>query len=85
LVSTKAKTGKEFTTFQPFKFDACQVNAAGLEKIKGVNPSLRPKIIIKSDFKPFWPVNGKATAVSKRDNKSHTASRRKATFVIKFG
>lgn len=85
LVSTKAKTGKEFTTFQPFKFDACQVNAAGLAKLKGTVPSLRPKMIIKSDFQPFWPVNGKATAISKRDNKSHTATRRKATFVIKFG
>jgi hypothetical protein len=85
LVSTKAKTGKEFTTFQPFKFDACQVNAAGLAKLKGSVPSLRPKMIIKSDFQPLWPVNGKATAISKRDNKSHTATRRKATFVIKFG
>jgi hypothetical protein len=85
LVSTKAKTGKEFTTFQPFKFDACQVNAAGLAKIKGTVPSLRPKIKIKSDFQPLWPVNGKATAISKRDNKPHTATRRKATFVIKFG
>jgi hypothetical protein len=84
LTSTKKMTGREFTTMQLFTFGFCQVNAQGLAKLKAQNPSQRPKIILKSDFNPVWPVNGKATAISSKDGKFHTAVRRKGTFVMKF-
>jgi hypothetical protein len=85
LTVTKKPTGKEFKTFQPFKFGACQVNAAGLAKMKSANVAARPKIILKMDFKPVWPVNGKVKARSSKDGKIYTATRRKGTFAIKLG
>jgi hypothetical protein len=85
LTVVKKMTGKEFTKMQPFKFGSCQVTVKGLAKLKVANASSRPKLILKMDFKPLWPVNGKVKAISSRDGKFHTALRRKATFVMKFG
>jgi hypothetical protein len=77
-------TGKEFTTMQPFKFSSCQINAAGMAKLKAADVSRRPKVVMKFDFNPVWPVNGKVKALSKKTGKVHTAVRRKGTFLMKF-
>jgi hypothetical protein len=77
-------TGKEFTKAQPFKFGSCQINAAGLAKLRDENVAKRPKIAMKADFRPLWPVNGKVRAKSKKDGKYYTAIPRKGTRVFKF-
>jgi hypothetical protein len=84
LTSVKKMTGKEFTTMQPFKFSSCQINAAGMAKLKAADVSRRPTVVMKFDFNPVWPVNGKVKALSKKTGKVHTAVRRKGTFVMKF-
>jgi hypothetical protein len=85
LTSVKKMTGKEFTKMQPFKFDSCQINAAGLAKLKGTIVAKRPKIAMRADFKPVWPVNGKVRAKSQKTGKYYTAVPRKGTRVMKFG
>jgi len=83
VTATKKKTGYAFKKMEQWTLKACQINATGRAKLIAENVALRPKVVVKMDFKRLFPENGKIQIT--RSGKVHKVTNRKSAFVIKFG
>ena len=82
VTATKKKTGYAFKKLEQWNFKPCQINAAGRAKLIAQNVALRPKVVVKMDFKRLFPENGNMQII--RSGKVHKVTNRKSAFVLKF-